>query len=66
MVVVLYIMGTLGAAVATEGLKRRPNPINILVTFFGYQVGMIKGFIFVWSKLIEMLARLVDALMKWL
>lgn len=66
MVVVLYIMGTLGAAVAMEGLKRRPNPINIIVTFFSYQVGMIKGFIFVWSKLIEMLARLVDALMKWL
>jgi len=65
-VVVLEIMGTLAAAVATEGLKSRPNPLNIPVVFFTYQAAMIKGFIWIWSQLIDMLTKLVQALLKWL
>lgn len=66
MVVVLYIMGTLSAAIASEDLKGNPNPFNILVTFFRFQAAFLRGFVWMWSKFVIMLTLLVQAVMKWL
>ncbi|MFA5378981.1 MAG: hypothetical protein WC455_24720 [Dehalococcoidia bacterium] len=65
LVVILYIMGTLAAAVATEALKSHPNPLNIFTTFFKFQVEFIKGFLWLWGSLINMLTQLVQAILKW-